>query len=82
MTAALWSMFAADALAMPVHWYYNRELMKQQYGCITDYTAPQRFHPDSFLHVCNPDGNNTGMYTYMYIRIKLHFGNVDLLHVF
>jgi hypothetical protein len=49
-------MFSADALAMPVHWYYNRALMQQQYGLVTDYLAPQQFHPDSFLHACNPDG--------------------------
>lgn len=56
MTAALWSLFCADALAMPVHWYYNRALMQEQYGTITDYVDPQQFHPDSFMHIESPGG--------------------------
>jgi ADP-ribosyl-[dinitrogen reductase] hydrolase len=26
-----------DALAMPVHWYYNRQALKEDYGRVTDY---------------------------------------------
>lgn len=40
---------AADAVAMPVHWYYDREAMDRDYGCLTDYTRPRNPHPDSIL---------------------------------
>ena len=37
-------MYVADAIAMPVHWYYNIEQLKKDYGSITGYTAPhERF---------------------------------------
>jgi ADP-ribosylglycohydrolase len=42
--------FIADALAMPVHWYYNREALRRDYGTVTDYVAPRNPHPDSILH--------------------------------
>jgi ADP-ribosylglycohydrolase len=40
---------AADAVAMPVHWYYDREALKRDYGTITGYAAPKNPHPDSIL---------------------------------
>jgi len=42
-------MFIADALAMPVHWYYNRDLLRRDYGHVTDYLAPRNPHPESVL---------------------------------
>jgi len=39
----------ADAVAMPVHWYYDREALKRDYGTITGYLAPKNPHPDSIL---------------------------------
>ena len=47
--AAWWGGFIADALAMPVHWYYSRERIPQDYGDITGYLPPHNPHPDSFL---------------------------------
>ncbi|CAN5902404.1 hypothetical protein BH11VER1_BH11VER1_11990 [soil metagenome] len=41
--------FIADALAMPVHWYYNREAMLRDYGVVRDYLLPRNPHPDSIL---------------------------------
>jgi ADP-ribosylglycohydrolase len=38
-----------DALAMPVHWYYNRHALFTDYGRVTDYLAPRNPHPDSIL---------------------------------
>jgi len=38
-----------DALAMPVHWYYNRQALINDYGRVTDYLAPRNPHPDSIL---------------------------------
>jgi len=39
----------ADAVAMPVHWYYDREALRRDYGPITGYLAPKNPHPDSIL---------------------------------
>lgn len=39
----------ADALAMPVHWYYDRAALDRDYGLLDRYTAPKNPHPDSIL---------------------------------
>lgn len=46
---ALYGLYVGDALAMPVHWYYNREALRRDYGRVTDYMAPKSPHPDSIL---------------------------------
>jgi ADP-ribosylglycohydrolase len=46
---ALYGLCIGDALAMPVHWYYNRQALFQDYGRVTDYLAPYNPHPDSIL---------------------------------
>ncbi|CAG2225248.1 unnamed protein product [Mytilus edulis] len=47
---ALWGMFIADALAMPVHWYYNPDDIKDGYGgWLTGYREPEKNHPSSIL---------------------------------
>ncbi len=38
-----------DALAMPVHWYYDRAALHRDYGVVRDYLAPRNPHPDSIL---------------------------------
>ena len=38
-----------DALAMPVHWYYNRLALNRDYGVVKNYQAPRNPHPDSIL---------------------------------
>ena len=38
-----------DALAMPVHWYYNRQALKNDYGVVANYLKPRNPHPDSIL---------------------------------
>lgn len=40
---------AADALAMPVHWYYNREALVADYGRVDHFMVPKNPHPDSIL---------------------------------
>lgn len=45
----LYGLFIGDALAMPVHWYYNRQTLNRDYGRVTDYMAPRNPHPDSIL---------------------------------
>lgn len=38
-----------DALAMPVHWYYNRAALAADYGEIRNFVDPKNPHPDSIL---------------------------------
>jgi len=40
---------AADALAMPVHWYYDRAALRNEYGEVTSYLAPKNPHTGSIL---------------------------------
>ncbi len=47
---ALWGLFLGDALAMPVHWYYDRAALRRDYGEVRDFLAPRNPHPDSILH--------------------------------
>lgn len=41
---------AADALSLPVHWYYDRIALKRDYGLVDHYITPRNPHPDSILH--------------------------------
>jgi ADP-ribosyl-[dinitrogen reductase] hydrolase len=44
-----WGSFIGDALAMPVHWYYDRIALMREYGVLKEYMAPRNPHPDSIL---------------------------------
>ncbi len=44
-----WGSFIGDALAMPVHWYYDRAALHRDYGIVRDYLAPRNPHADSIL---------------------------------
>ena len=47
---ALWGIFIADAMAMPAHWYYKREYIKEDFdGGITGYNDAPHPHPESFM---------------------------------
>ena len=46
---ALLGLFLGDALAMPVHWYYDRAALMRDYGEVRDMVAPRNPHPDSIL---------------------------------
>lgn len=41
--------FLGDALAMPVHWYYDRVALARDYGRVTELVAPKNPHADSIL---------------------------------
>lgn len=49
MRGCLWGMFVGDALAMPVHWYYDVAALRRDYGLIRDYQAPKDAHPSSIM---------------------------------
>lgn len=53
MRGALWGMFVGDALAMPVHWYYDIPRLWQDFGQIQDYQAPKAHHPNSIMALAN-----------------------------
>jgi len=46
---ALCGLFIGDALAMPVHWYYDTSALQRDYGRVRDYLPPRNPHPDSIL---------------------------------
>lgn len=37
---ALYGLYIADAVAMPVHWMYNLQNLKKDYGQIKGYVQP------------------------------------------
>jgi ADP-ribosylglycohydrolase len=39
---ALYGLCIGDALSMPVHWYYNRRAILDDYGWVTDYLNPRK----------------------------------------
>lgn len=41
--------WVADALAMPVHWYYDRAALLRDYGVVDRFLPPRNPHPDSIL---------------------------------
>ena len=45
----IYGLFIGDALAMPVHWYYDRIALQRDYGQVRDYLAPRNPHSDSIL---------------------------------
>ena len=47
---ALWGLFVADALAMPVHWYYNRKNISRDFpDGVRRFEAPLHPHPEAFM---------------------------------
>lgn len=46
---AILGMLIGDALAMPVHWYYDRQALYRDYGQVNGYKTPINPHPDSIL---------------------------------
>ncbi len=56
----LFGQFIGDALAMPVHWYYDLTQLKKDFGKITKYEAPKESFPNSILNLSNTDGPGRG----------------------
>ena len=65
ISGALWGLFIGDALAMPVHWYYDTLALMRDYGTVKEYMQPKNPHPDSIL------------WRSSYTSIN---GSVDILH--
>jgi len=57
-----YGMFIGDALAMPVHWYYNRPQIFRDFGTegITKYEAPMPTFPGSIMNLSSTGGGGRG----------------------
>lgn len=42
-------LVVGDSLAMPVHWYYSRENLRQDYGEVEELLSPKTRHPESMV---------------------------------
>ncbi|MDA7881027.1 ADP-ribosylglycohydrolase family protein [Akkermansiaceae bacterium] len=49
MTSAFHGSLIADAFAMPVHWYYDRDALDDDYPELNDFRAPLPHHSGSIL---------------------------------
>jgi ADP-ribosylglycohydrolase len=58
--AALLGLFIADAVAAPVHWYYNLSALKRDYGTVTRYMKPKDHFPNSVMNLSNTAGAGRG----------------------
>ncbi|KAE8278570.1 hypothetical protein D5F01_LYC23480 [Larimichthys crocea] len=55
---ALWSVCAADSMSMPVHWYYDTEDIRRDFGCwISGFRRPGLRHPSSILSLSSTTGS-------------------------
>ncbi|KAM9334237.1 uncharacterized protein ABDE67_021968 [Symphorus nematophorus] len=55
---ALWAMCAADSMSMPVHWYYDIEDIRRDFGgWISGFNSPRERHPSSILSLSNTAGS-------------------------
>lgn len=57
---ALLGFYCGDALAMPVHWYYDVNQLKRDFGAITRYEAPKPSFPGSIMNLSNTGGGGRG----------------------
>lgn len=46
---SLLGLYIGDALAMPVHWYYDTSALRRDYGWVSSFQAPRNPHPNSIL---------------------------------
>ncbi|KAM9766598.1 uncharacterized protein ACNS7B_015500 isoform 1-T2 [Menidia menidia] len=55
---AFWALCAADSLSMPVHWYYDVQDIRRDFGgWISGFRAPAQRHPSSILSLSNTAGS-------------------------
>ena len=46
---AMLGALVADAVSMPVHWYYDTNALDKDYPKLSNYQGPKKVHPDSIL---------------------------------
>ncbi|KAG7215628.1 hypothetical protein INR49_021983 [Caranx melampygus] len=80
VTEALWSMCAADSMSMPVHWYYDVQDIRRDFGgWISGLNAPRDRHPSSILSLSNTAGSGRTSWSSGAQRADV-VGNVILHH--
>jgi ADP-ribosyl-[dinitrogen reductase] hydrolase len=57
---SLFGAFVGDAIAMPVHWYYDISQLRKDYGTISTYTAPKDTFKNSIMNLSNTGGGGRG----------------------
>ncbi|KAK9524287.1 hypothetical protein VZT92_018137 [Zoarces viviparus] len=58
VSSALWGMCAGDSMSMPVHWYYDVDDIRRDFGgWIAGFTSPRDRHPSSILSLSNTAGS-------------------------
>lgn len=57
---ALWGLFVGDALAMPVHWYYDVAALQRDFGVVRDFQSPRHSHPNSIMSLASTGGAGRG----------------------
>ncbi|XP_039907420.1 uncharacterized protein LOC120746170 isoform X1 [Simochromis diagramma] len=58
VSEAFWAMCAADSMSMPVHWYYDINDIRRDFGgWISGFNSPPERHPSSILTLSNTAGS-------------------------
>lgn len=61
VTEAFWAMCAADSMSMPVHWYYDIDDIRRDFGgWISELKPPRDRHPSSILTLSNTSRTAAG----------------------
>lgn len=61
VSEAFWALCAADSMSMPVHWYYNIDDIRRDFGgWISGFNSPRDRHPSSILTLSNTSRRTTG----------------------
>lgn len=82
----IWGLCIADALAMPVHWFYNPDDIVSQFGQITKYEAPkEKQHNHSFMNAAgtyphDKDGKQVFVIGDVINHGKREFWGVEKMH--
>ncbi|KAF0687082.1 Aste57867_21163 [Aphanomyces stellatus] len=57
---AFYGLYIGDAVAMPVHWMYNLQQLKADYGVISGYVKPKDTFMGSIMNLSNTGGGGRG----------------------
>lgn len=64
VSEAFWALCAADSMSMPVHWYYNIDDIRTDFGgWISGFNSPQDRHPSSILTLSNTSRRTSGRFS-------------------
>lgn len=80
VSEAFWSMCAADSMSMPVHWFYDVQDIRREFGgWIAGLNSPRARHPSSILSLSNTAGSGRTSWSSGAKRADV-VGNVILHH--